>query len=93
MIKTFRHKGLKWLFEDGTSRGQISKQWEQKINRRLDSIDAATHVGDLNLPGYDLHELKGKRKGTWSITVTGNYRITFSFKNGNAFDVDIEDYH
>jgi proteic killer suppression protein len=93
LIKTFRHKGLKWLFEDGTSRGQISKQWEQKVNRRLDSIDAATQVSDLNLPGYDLHELKGKREGTWSITVTGNYRITFSFENSNAFDVDIEDYH
>jgi toxin HigB-1 len=93
LIKTFRHRGLKWLFEDGSSHGQISKQWEQKVNRRLDSIDAATRVSDLNLPGYDLHELKGKREGTWSITVTGNYRITFSFKNSNAFDVEIEDYH
>jgi toxin HigB-1 len=66
---------------------------EPKVTRRLDSIDAALHVTDLNLPGYDLHELKGKREGTWSITVTRNYRITFSFESGNAFDVDFEDYH
>ena len=50
-------------------------------------------IQDLALPGFDLHELKGKRKGTWSIKVSGNWRITFGFANGEAFDLNLEDYH
>ncbi|MDQ3687321.1 MAG: type II toxin-antitoxin system RelE/ParE family toxin, partial [Acidobacteriota bacterium] len=48
---------------------------------------------DVDLPGYRLHELKGDRKGTWSLTVSGNWRITFTFSEGDAYDVDLEDYH
>jgi len=47
----------------------------------------------MNLPGYRLHRLKGKRAGTWSVTVSGNWRVTFSFEGEDAFDVDLEDYH
>jgi proteic killer suppression protein len=50
-------------------------------------------VDDIKLPGYDLHELKGDRKGTWSIKVSGNWRITFKFEDGDAYDVNLEDYH
>ena len=81
------------MYAEESSSGRIKKELEAKIKRRLDAIDAATVVTDLILPGFDLHELKGNRKGTWSITVTGNYRITFTFSDGNAFDVDFEDYH
>lgn len=48
---------------------------------------------DIRLPGYDLHELKGDRQGTWSIKVSGNWRITFSFEDGEVYDVNLEDYH
>jgi proteic killer suppression protein len=92
MIKSFQHKGLKRLFEKGDRRG-VSAQLADKITRRLDSIDAAAQVTDLNLPGFNLHELKGDRKGTWSITVSGNWRITFEFRDGDAYIVDFEDYH
>ena len=64
-----------------------------RIRRRLDFIDAARDVKDLNIPGFDLHELKGDRKGTWSVKVTGNYRVTFRFQEGDAVEVNLEDYH
>ena len=60
---------------------------------RLDYLDAATTISDLDLPGYKLHQLKGDRKGVWSIHVSGNWRLTFTFRDGEAFDVALEDYH
>jgi proteic killer suppression protein len=92
MITNFKHKGLKRLFEDDDKRG-VPAQHADKIQRRLDAIDATLDVNELRLPGFNLHELKGDRKGTWSITVTGNWRITFRFENGDASDIDYEDYH
>jgi toxin HigB-1 len=92
MIKSFQHKGLKRLFEKGDRRG-VPAQLADKITRRLDAIDSAVQVTDLSLPGFNLHELKGGRKGTWSITVSGNWRITFEFTGGDAYIVDFEDYH
>jgi toxin HigB-1 len=92
MIRTFRHKGLKQLFEAGKSRG-VSAEIARKLIRQLDLLNRATVPMDMNLPGYRLHELKGARKGTWSVTVRGNWRLTFSFQDGHAFDVDLEDYH
>jgi proteic killer suppression protein len=92
MIKTFKHKGLKKLFEDGDHRG-VPTQLAEKLTRRLDAIDAADNVTELILPGFNLHELKGGRKGTWSITVTGNWHMTFVFADGDANDVGFEDYH
>lgn len=65
----------------------------QRIVRRLDALQAATAPRDLKLPGFDLHELKGARKGVWSLRVSGNYRITFAFREGHAWAVDLEDYH
>jgi proteic killer suppression protein len=92
MIKSFRHKGLKLLFESGSKKG-VPAQQADKIARRLDALDAALHPLDLSMPGFDLHELSGDREGTWSINLTGNWRITFRFKVRDAFDVDLEDYH
>jgi toxin HigB-1 len=56
-------------------------------------LDAATTALDLALPGYCLHELKGDQEGIWSVTVSGNWRITFRFTDGNAHGVDLVDYH
>ena len=92
MIKSFRHKGMKQLFESGSKKG-VPAKLADKILRRLDALSGAVHPLDLFLPGFDLHELQGERKGTWSVSLTGNWRVTFRFNDGDAFDVDLEDYH
>lgn len=92
MIRTFRHKGLRQLFETGKSRS-VAGDLQRRLIRQLDFLNHAVSPADMNLPGFRLHELKGERKGTWSVTVSGNWRLTFSFRDGHAFDVDLEDYH
>ena len=92
MIRSFRHKSLKDFFETGSRRG-IRADLAKRIRIRLDVIDAAISIRDIDLPGFRLHELKGERSGTWSVTVSGNWRITFRFEGGEALDVDLEDYH
>ena len=64
-----------------------------RIGRILDRLDSAVAVKDMNIPGWDFHELKGNRKGTWSIAVHNNWKITFRFENGDVHDVNLEDYH
>jgi toxin HigB-1 len=90
MIKSFKDKTLQRLFRDDTS---ATTNQEEKINNRLESISVASKIEDIRIPGYDLHELKGERKGTWAIKISGNWRITFRFKDGDAYDVNFEDYH
>ncbi|HEX5081094.1 MAG TPA: type II toxin-antitoxin system RelE/ParE family toxin [Blastocatellia bacterium] len=92
MITSFHHKGLKDFWEKGGRKG-IPPSMASRIERVLDALDAATDVSQLNLPGFNLHQLKGDRKGGWSIWVSANYRITFRFKQGDAHDVNLEDYH
>lgn len=92
MIRTFKNKALGKLFKNNIGKG-IPKELEKKLRVRLEAIDAASTINDIRLPGYDLHELKGDRKGIWSIKVSGNWRITFKFEEGEVYDVDIEDYH
>ncbi len=92
MIKSWLNKGLKDFFETGSKKG-ILPELASRIRIRLDAVDAAVEVTDLDLPGFKLHELKGNRKGTWSIWVNGNWRITFKFAGKNAEDVNLEDYH
>lgn len=92
MIKSFRHKGLKDYWETGNTKG-IPAQLAKKIDSRLAIIDDAKEIEDINYPGFDLHELKGDRKGTWAVKVSGNWRITFKFIDGDAYDLNLEDYH
>ena len=92
VIKTFKHKGLKEVFEKGNSKS-VPQDMLKKIVRRLDVLDAAQTISGVNVPGFRLHELKGNRKGTWSIDVSGNDRTTFRFENGDAHDVNLEDTH
>jgi proteic killer suppression protein len=92
MIRTFHHKGLGQLFETGRSRA-VSADLHRRLVRQLDFLNRAASPADMNLPGYRLHELRGERKGTWSVTVSGNWRLTFTFHDGHAQDVDLEDYH
>jgi proteic killer suppression protein len=92
MIRTFRHKGLRQLFETGKSRG-VAPELARRLVRQLDLLNRATTPMDMNLPGFRLHELKGERKETWSVALSGNWRLTFRFQDGHASDVDLEDYH
>jgi proteic killer suppression protein len=92
MIKTFKHKGLKKFFETGSKAG-IQAKHDRKLRMQLAAIDTATIIDDVDLPGFKLHPLKGNRDGIWSITVNGNWRITFEFIDGNAYILNYEDYH
>lgn len=59
----------------------------------LAALDSSHEIDDMDLPGFKLHLLKGKLTGVWSVSVSGNWRITFKFENGNAHIVNYEDYH
>ncbi|MFY8274249.1 type II toxin-antitoxin system RelE/ParE family toxin [Pseudoalteromonas sp. SSDWG2] len=92
MIKTFKHKGLKKFFETGSKAG-IQAKHERRLRMQLAAIDTASVIEDIDLPGFKLHQLKGNRDGIWSITVNGNWRVTFEFNDGNAYILNYEDYH
>lgn len=92
MIKSFKHKGLEKFFTSGTKRG-IQAKHARRLRMQLFALDTALYIEDLDIPGYRLHPLKGDRKGLWSISVSGNWRITFEFTDGNAYIVNYEDYH
>lgn len=92
MIKNIIHKGLKRFFTQD-DRSLLNAKDCPKISRVLDRLDSAADVMDMNLPGYRLHKLSGDMKGFWSVTVSSNWRITFRFEDGDAYDVNLEDYH
>ena len=92
MIRSFRHKGLERFFITGSKKG-IQPDHAERIARILDRLDASISPADMNLPGYRLHELKGQETGTWSVTVSANWRIVFQFDNQDAVFVDYMDYH
>ncbi len=92
MIASFKHRGLEQFFESGTTRG-IQAKHVNRIRMILARLNAATSPQDMNLPGLALHELMGQRKGTWSVRVSRNWRITFTFDGVDAQDVNLEDYH
>jgi proteic killer suppression protein len=89
---SFRHKGLKQMFEKGQAR-LVASSLRVRIANILAVLDAAESARDLVGPGRRLHELQGDQEGAWSVTVSGNWRITFRFADGNAHDVDLVDYH
>ena len=90
MIRDFRHKGLDRFFRKSDRRGIDSKQAD-RIRRILDRLDAVARPEDMALPGYAFYPLKGDRKNTYSVSVSGNWRITFKFVEGDATDVNLED--
>ena len=92
MIRSFKHKGLEQFFVTGSKKGIIPEH-SSKIARILDRLDASVSPIDMNLPGYKLHELKGKDTDRWSVTVNANWRIIFEFKGQDAILVDYKDYH
>jgi len=93
MIRNFRHKGLERFFRRDNASGCPTAHIA-RIGRILDRLDAAVRPEDMNLPGLRFHRLKGARADTYSVTVSGNWRITFGFDGEDAIRVDdLEDYH
>jgi proteic killer suppression protein len=91
-IKSFKHKGLEDFFYDGTTK-RINAKHKDKLETRLDRLDAATCPQDMHLPHYRLHPLKGKMAGRWAVDVSGAWRLTFEFEGADAIVVDYEQYH
>jgi toxin HigB-1 len=92
MIQSFRHKGLKRFFEAGITTG-IQPQHVQRLRILMAALDTSQSIRDMNIPGFRLHQLKGRRSGVWSVSVSGNWRVTFEFRDGQAYILDYEDYH
>ncbi|MBL8296663.1 MAG: type II toxin-antitoxin system RelE/ParE family toxin [Bryobacterales bacterium] len=91
-VKRFLHEGLEQFFVTGATSG-IQFQHAARLRLILGRLNVSTNPRDMNLPGLDLHELRGTRKGTWSVKVSGNWRVTFSFAGSDIDRVDYEDYH
>jgi len=92
VIRSFKHKGIERFFRDGEMSG-IDLNHAASLARILDRLDASLSSHDMNLPGFKLHELKGREKGAWSVSVSGNWRVVFKFEGNDAVQVDYLDYH
>jgi len=92
MIRSFKSRALRRFMERGDAR-RLSPEHREKVRDILARLNASAAPGDMNLPGFDLHPLKGDRAGFWAVTVRGNWRVVFRFEDGDAVDVDYLDYH
>lgn len=92
MIRSFKHKGLAKFFKTGNTAG-IQADHAKRLRLVLATLNAASAVKDMDLPGLRLHQLVGNRSGVWSVTVSGNWRVTFRFEDGDAEIVNYENYH
>jgi toxin HigB-1 len=92
MITSFRHKGLETFYRNGST-GGIQPAHAAKLARILAALDAATEPGELSLPAFKLHPLKGRLRGYWAIWVSGNWRVTFRFRGADVELIDYLDYH
>lgn len=92
MIQSFRHKGLRRFFDSGSAAG-IQPKHAKRLRMLLVALDTAHVIDDMEVPGFNLHPLKGQGKGRWSVWVNGNWRVTFEFRDGHAYVLDYEDYH
>jgi proteic killer suppression protein len=92
MIQSIRHKGLRKLFETGSAAGVVASH-AKRIRLQLTALVTALVIDDMDIRGFGLHPLKGPMKGRWSISVNGNWRLTFEFRDGNVYVLDYEDYH
>jgi proteic killer suppression protein len=92
MIKSFAHKGLEKFYVTGSTAG-IQAHHAKRIRLVLAQLSQARTINDMNVPAFNLHKLKGKKVGLWSVTVQANWRITFQFQDGEAEVVNYEDYH
>ncbi len=80
MTRSFRHKGLRRFFESGSVTG-IQPHHTKRLRMLLAALDTAQSIEDMRVPGFRLHELRGKQRGRWSVWVNGNWRLTFEYKD------------
>ena len=92
MIKSFRHKGVEQFFRKGSKAG-IQPKHAERLRLQLFALDNAKSPQDMNAPGWRLHSLRGNLEGHWSVDVSGNWRLTFTFEGEDAVLVDYRDYH
>jgi proteic killer suppression protein len=92
MIKSFKHRGLRQLFEDDNPKG-LNPEHVRKIRQILGVMHAARKIAEMDVATFRLHPLTGDLKGYWSVTVRANWRIVFRFEDGKAVDVNLVDYH
>jgi toxin HigB-1 len=92
VIETIKHKGLRRLYEKNDRSG-IRPDMVDKVQKILSALEAADSPEDMALPMFRFHPLTGDRRGSYSVTVKANWRVTFGFHNGAANDVNLEDYH
>ena len=92
MIASINHKGLREFYESGVTR-KIQTNHISRLRLMLAALESSQVIDDMDIPGYRLHPLKGKMKNRWSVSVSGNWRLTFEFKEGNVYLLEYEDYH
>ena len=92
MIASFRHRGLKALYEGKTAR-RVAPEHIRKLRQIMAALDFSQGPEGMNLPGFRLHALKGSVKGHYAVSVSGKWRVTFRFEDGEAVDVDYLEYH
>lgn len=92
MIRTFRHSGVERFFKTGSKSG-IQPKHKRRLRIMLTTLNLASTPQDMNRAGGDWHPLKGELKGHWSVSVSGNWRLTFTFEGEDAILVDYQDYH
>ena len=92
VIKSFRHRGLERFFRTGSKAG-IQPKHAEKLRLQLFALDNARSPQDMNAPGWRLHPLSGALRDHWAISVSGNWRVTFTFDGKDAILVDYHDYH
>ena len=92
MIRTFRHRGIEKFFRTGSKAG-IQAKHEERLRILLTTLNLASTALDMNREGWDFHSLIGDLRGHWSVKVSGNWRLTFTFEDTDAVLVDYQDYH
>jgi proteic killer suppression protein len=92
VIGSFKHRGLKALYDGRTAR-RVAPEHVQRLRDILGVLDRSRRPDDMDLPGFRLHPLRGGLAGFWAVSVSGNWRVTFRFEDGHAVDVDYTDYH
>jgi proteic killer suppression protein len=90
-VRRIKSKPLK-LFVRG-NRSKVDPGWHTRLTRIISALNVAVHPAELDVPGFGFHELRGDRRGTYSVRVSGNWRVTFKFDADGPFDVELEDYH
>jgi toxin HigB-1 len=90
--RRIKHKGLRQLFVEDDVR-RLKPEWVAKLRRIVAALNVITSPDEMDMPGYDFHELQGNRKGTYALLVSRNWRVTFEWDSEGPYNVDLEDYH